>query len=475
MRSYGYWVGFLKWLTDLSMTVLAFWLAYYLRFDALTWLFPVRWGYPEISIYWKLFGLVLLAWTVVFYSLRAYRPRHWEGREEEFFHILIGVGVASAVVWGLALYYRVFHQRNAPPEQFLEPSRLMFVMFMFLDVTGIVAGRAFIRWLAERLRARGWQIQRALIVGNGTLGRALASRIWQHPEYGIRIVGMVDGENGDSFHDVPVLGSIEDLPRIVREHGVQALFIALPADAFSKALSIVQQFQTQPISIHMAMDVLTASHLRTTISEIDGLPLLNINDTPLQGAAAVAKRVLDIVLSALALILLAPLMLLIALLIKLTSRGPVIYRQIRMGLDGRPFVMYKFRTMVEDAEEATGPTMAGPTDPRRTPIGKVLRFLSFDELPQFWNVLKGDMSLVGPRPERPYFVADFCQRYSQYMLRHRVKGGITGWAQVNGFRGDRDYERRIEYDLYYLTHWSIGLDLWILLVTPFRMFRYTGI
>ncbi|MCS7313495.1 MAG: undecaprenyl-phosphate glucose phosphotransferase, partial [Acidobacteria bacterium] len=347
--------------------------------------------------------------------------------------------------------------------------------FMFLDVTGIVAGRAFLRWLAERLRTRGWQIQRALIVGNGTLGRALAGRIRQHPEYGIQIIGMVDGENGDSFHDVPVLGSIEDLPHIVREHGVQALFIALPVDKFSEALSIVRQFQTQPISIHMAMDLLTASHLRTTISEIDGLPLLNINDTPMQGAAAVAKRVLDIVLAALALILLAPLMLLIALLIKLTSRGPVIYRQIRMGLDGRPFVMYKFRTMVEDAEEATGPTMARPTDPRRTPVGKVLRFLSFDELPQFWNVLKGDMSLVGPRPERPYFVADFCRRYSQYMLRHRVKGGITGWAQVNGFRGDRDYERRIEYDLYYLTHWSIWLDLWILLVTPFRMFRYTGI
>ncbi len=474
MRSYGYWISFLKMLGDAIATVFAFWAAFFLRFYILDrWVPPP--AAPELRYYWILCAIVVPVWVGVFYLLRAYRLRYYESREEEFFHVLVGVALASAVVWALVLYYRVFHQRGVPPEEHFEPSRLTFLLFMVLDVPGILVLRAVVRRLAEWLRARGWQIQRAVILGSGTLARSLARRIHEHPEYGIELVGFVDHAPAPSYQGLRHLGTYRDLARILREHRVHTLFVALPMDRLQEAFQIIGQFQHQPLNLHVALDLISLSHLRTSVSDIEGIPVLNINDTPLRGTGVVIKRIMDIVIASVSLVLLAPLFAVIAVAIKLTSRGPVIYRQIRMGLDGRPFVMYKFRTMVEHAEEKTGPVMARPDDRRRTPVGKVLRFLSFDELPQLWNVLKGDMSLVGPRPERPYFVKQFCERYSQYMLRHRVKGGITGWAQVNGWRGDTDFEKRMEYDIYYITHWSVWLDLWILLVTPFRMFRYKGV
>jgi exopolysaccharide biosynthesis polyprenyl glycosylphosphotransferase len=210
--------------------------------------------------------------------------------------------------------------------------------------------------------------------------------------------------------------------------------------------------------------------LRARLEELDGLPVININDVPLQGLNTLVKRGIDIVISASALLVLAIPFWIIAALVKLTSKGNVFYRQERMGLDGKPFMIYKFRSMYEDAEAETGPVFASEEDPRRTPIGKLLRHSNIDELPQLWNVLKGDMSIVGPRPERPLFVAQFKNKIPQYMLRHKVKAGITGWAQVNGWRGNTSIEKRIEYDLYYIEHWSVKLDLKIMWLTLLRGF-----
>src|SRR5437899_302053 len=210
--------------------------------------------------------------------------------------------------------------------------------------------------------------------------------------------------------------------------------------------------------------------LRARLEELDGLPVININDVPLQGLNTLVKRGIDIVISAGALLVLAIPFWIIAALVKLTSKGNIFYRQERMGLDGKPFMIYKFRSMYEDAEAETGPVFASEEDPRRTPIGKLLRQSNIDELPQLWNVLKGDMSIVGPRPERPLFVAQFKNKIPQYMLRHKVKAGITGWAQVNGWRGNTSIEKRIEYDLYYIEHWSVKLDLKIMWLTLLRGF-----
>jgi Undecaprenyl-phosphate glucose phosphotransferase len=229
------------------------------------------------------------------------------------------------------------------------------------------------------------------------------------------------------------------------------------------------------IDVKVVPDLLQFIALRARLEDLDGLPIINVNDVPLQGFNTIVKRAIDIALSAVTLLLLAIPLGIIAVVVKRTSPGAVFYRQDRMGLDGKAFRVYKFRSMYEGAEDSTGPVWARKDDPRATPIGRWLRRLDLDELPQFWNVLKGDMSIVGPRPERPFFVEQFKHRIPQYMLRHKVKSGITGWAQVNGWRGNTSLEKRIEYDLYYIENWSVTLDLKIMWLTLVRGLFQRGI
>jgi exopolysaccharide biosynthesis polyprenyl glycosylphosphotransferase len=217
-------------------------------------------------------------------------------------------------------------------------------------------------------------------------------------------------------------------------------------------------------------DLLQVIALKARLEDLDGIPIININDVPLQGFNSFIKRALDVGISATALSLLAIPFAIVAVIIRRTSCGPILYRQERMGLDGKPFMIYKFRSMYQDAEAETGPVWAREDDPRCTPIGRLLRRTNIDEMPQLWNVLRGDMSLVGPRPERPYFVDQFKQRIPQYMLRHKVRAGLTGWAQVNGWRGNTSIEKRIEYDLYYIENWSVALDLKIMWLTVLKGF-----
>jgi exopolysaccharide biosynthesis polyprenyl glycosylphosphotransferase len=227
--------------------------------------------------------------------------------------------------------------------------------------------------------------------------------------------------------------------------------------------------------VRFVPDLLQFIALRARLEDLDGVPVISINDVPLQGFNTALKRLIDFSIAAVSLVLLAIPLAILALLVKWTSPGPVFYRQERMGLDGKPFIIYKFRSMAHDAERDTGPVWARENDPRRTEFGRVLRRFSLDELPQLWNVLRGDMSIVGPRPERPLFVEEFRNRYPQYMLRHKVKAGITGWAQVNGWRGNTSIEKRIEYDLYYIENWSLRLDLkiiWLTLVRGFHTHAY---
>jgi Undecaprenyl-phosphate glucose phosphotransferase len=224
------------------------------------------------------------------------------------------------------------------------------------------------------------------------------------------------------------------------------------------------------VDVKVVPDLLQVITLRARLEDLDGVPVINVNDAPLQGVNAAIKRLIDIGISSIALIVFAMPLAVVALLVRMTSRGPVFYRQERMGLDGKSFSIVKFRSMYDDAERESGPVWAVPGDPRVTPIGRFLRRSSVDELPQLWNVLRGDMSIVGPRPERPHFVEQFRHRFPQYMLRHKVKAGLTGWAQVNGWRGNTPLEKRIEYDLYYIENWSVRLDLKIMWLTLLRGF-----
>ena len=475
MRMFGYWISFLTILSDIVATTVAYWLAYFLRFHLLIAVYPLPSGPPSLRNYIILYLMILIVWPLAFYITRAYRIRHRRSPEEEFFQILTRVALASMIVWALALYYRVFLQRGAPSSEWLEPSRLMFLVFMALDVFTIQFGRIIVSITADRLKEKGWQIRRAVVVGNGVLGKRLVERIQKHPDAGVHLVGFVANTDAPPFQGLRVLGRPRDLPEIIRHHFIDTIFIALPFQDYPRLNEVLAPLVHQPLDIRIVFDTLTYNYLRGTYTTLDDLLIIGVNDTPLNGPGYIIKRILDILLSSTALIALSPLMLLIAIAIRLNSRGPIIYRQIRMGLDGKPFVMYKFRTMVTNAEQGTGPVMAAPDDARVTMVGRILRKFSLDELPQFWNVLKGDMSLVGPRPERPHFVAHFSRRFPQYQLRMRAKGGITGWAQVNGLRGSKsDMEKRIEYDIYYLTHWSLWFDLWILMMTPFRMIRHKG-
>jgi Undecaprenyl-phosphate glucose phosphotransferase len=288
------------------------------------------------------------------------------------------------------------------------------------------------------------------------------------PDFGVQILGVVGNKPEDQGLAEQWLGGFEDLRAILDRQAVDMVFIALPHAEFGRLNMILQEIGDDPVTIHLAPDVQRLASLGGGIEEVDGVPIINLRESPLHGWNRVVKRLFDLVVGAVALVMVSPLVLLTALAIRLTSGGAVLYRQERMGLDGRRFQMLKFRTMRENAEAETGPVWAGPNDERRTRVGTFLRRWSLDEFPQLVNVIRGEMSLVGPRPERPKFVQEFRRQIPEYMLRHKVKAGMTGWAQINGWRGSTSLEKRIEHDLYYIRNWSLWLDCKIVFMTLWK-------
>jgi Undecaprenyl-phosphate glucose phosphotransferase len=344
-------------------------------------------------------------------------------------------------------------------------------LFLILNVVFTYLSREAVRELLERRWRAGVGLKRILIAGAGDLGRMVADRVRQHREFGFQVVGFVDDRAGGDhigYRGIPLLGTLTEVGEIAQRERVDHLYVALPLEEHTKLLDLVEITSRECLDVKVVPDLLQFITLRARLEDLDGLPIINVNDVPLQGFNSWLKRAIDVALSATAVLVLALPLAIIAALVKLTSRGAVFYAQERMGLDGKAFTVYKFRSMYADAESETGPVWAREDDPRATPLGRWLRKLDLDELPQLWNVLRGDMSIVGPRPERPFFVEQFKHRIPQYMLRHKVKSGITGWAQVNGWRGNTSLEKRIEYDLYYIENWSVTLDLKIIWLTVFR-------
>ncbi len=339
------------------------------------------------------------------------------------------------------------------------------VAYAWLFTMGFLAlGRAVHAQIQWRAQARGIGDDRVLLVGSGEAARLILQKILHTPELGFQIVGVVDNSGARSVLGVPVLGSFADIPRIIDEHAVDEVIIGMPESSHQEIVGIISLCEREKVGIRVFPDVFQIMASEVTIGDLGGLPLLTVRDIALQGWRLALKRGMDIVVSAVGLVVLSPFMLLIALLIKLDSPGPVFYSQERMGLDARPFRMLKFRSMRQDAE-ASGPGWTRPDDPRRTRLGAFMRRFNIDELPQLINVLMGDMSLVGPRPERPVYVEQFRQQIPRYMDRHREKAGMTGWAQINGLRGDTSIAERTKYDLWYIENWSLALDIKILIRT----------
>ena len=457
-------------LSDSALAAWAFMLAYFIRFDF--GLIPVRKGIPPLAEYVNVLPLIAVLTPLVFHFRGVYRLRRGRSRIDDFFAVLVG-SILVVVLGVLATLY--FQAYWASPEErgrgAYEVSQIVWALFLGFNVTFTYASREALRELLEHRWRAGVGLKRILIAGAGDLGRMLADRMLQHRELGYQVIGFIDDRAGGDhlgYRGLPLLGKIADAAEVAHAERVDHLYVALPIEEHSKLLEIMDIASREYIDVKVVPDILQFIALRASLEDLDGLPVINMNDVPLQGFRAWIKRVLDIVLSLLAMIGLAIPFAIIAAIVKWTSRGPVFYAQERMGLDGRPFTVYKFRSMEHDAEDASGPVWAREDDPRATPVGRWLRRFDLDELPQFWNVLKGEMSIVGPRPERPFFVQQFRHRIPQYMLRHKVKAGITGWAQVNGWRGNTSLEKRIEYDLYYIENWSVTLDLKIMWLTVVR-------
>ena len=458
--------------SDALLGLSAFIVAYALRFH--TGLIPITKGIPPLRQYVNVLPFIVVLVPVAFQLQGLYRLRRGRSRVDDFFAVF--VGSILAVVFGIVatLYVQTYFATNAAKEQgVFEVSQLVWGIFLALNVTLTYASRELVREVFERRWRAGIGLKRILIAGSGELGRLVADKILEHRELGYQIVGFVDDRApGDhlGYRGLPLLGTIDDAPEISARESIDHLYVALPPEQHVRMLELIDSTSREMLDVKVVPDLLQVIALRARLEDLDGIPVININDVPLQGFNSVVKRAIDIAISSAALLVLALPFCLIAALVKLTSRGPVFYRQERMGLDGKPFMIHKFRSMREDAERESGPVFASHDDPRRTPLGRLLRQTNIDELPQFWNVLKAEMSIVGPRPERPLFVKQFKDRIPQYMLRHKVKAGITGWAQVNGWRGNTSIEKRIEYDLYYIENWSVRLDLKIMWLTVLKGF-----
>ena len=459
-------------ISDAVLGMAAFGLAYAVRFE--TGLIAAPKGQPPFGQYLVLLPFIGILVPLAFNLQGAYRLRRTRTRVDDFFSALVGNVIVVVVGLLGTLYFQVYVAGPAAQAAgAYEVSRLVWTLHLALSVGLTCASRETVRLVMRRRIRAGLGVKRVLVAGAGELARQVADKILQHREFGYEIVGLVDdAAGGDTmgYRGLPLLGRIDDAGELIRQEQIDQLYVALPLDQHVRMLDLIETANRDGIEVKVAPDLLHVIALRARLEDLDGVPIININDVPLQGFNNLVKRAIDVAAAMAALAVLAVPFAVISAIIRLTSPGPVFYRQERMGLDRRPFFVLKFRSMHADAERDTGPVWTRDNDPRRTPVGRVLRRFSLDELPQLWNVLRGEMSLVGPRPERPFFVERFRDRVPQYMLRHKVKSGLTGWAQVNGWRGDTSIEKRIEHDLYYIENWSVGLDFKILWLTVVRIF-----
>ena len=387
----------------------------------------------------------------------------WRGRTLAAVLVNLYTGIGLAAILMLAMI--------AIANLGLYFSRLTITYTILLSAVLLTAERYVLRQYETRMRRQGIGTERVLMVGTSPGSSMLIQRMNMFPQYGFQVVGVADDQkhSDEHFAGVPVVGSINELHGLVDELKINQVFLAIPDRDL--LLKLIKLCEDQKIEFKIIPDLLEVMSTRVDVNAIDGVPLVGIRRNQLTGVNASVKRLIDIVVSAIALLILSPILLIVAALIKITSpNGPVLFRQERIGMHRRPFIVYKFRTMIPDAEKQTGPVVAKPGDPRATPVGRFLRRTSLDELPQLLNILKGDMSLVGPRPQPTFFDEKYRVDVPRYLERHQVRPGLTGWAEVNDLRGAAPIVDRTLYDVYYVENWSLALDLKILMLTGLRLF-----
>jgi Undecaprenyl-phosphate glucose phosphotransferase len=449
----------LLFLSDLLLISGCWLVAYFFRFSAP--LFPVTKGIPPIEPYlWLLFPIILV-WGICFVSLNLYRPRRMGSHLAEFIDLAKANTLCILILVALTFFSKTF-----------EFSRLVIVYFWVLNLVVLGFSRMVFREILRLLRRLGYNQRHVVVIGAGALGQRVVEMLQTHPELGMKVRGYLsrnEAKVGQTFQGVPVIGTFQQADDFLNRQ-VDVVFLCLPPEVENEAERLMEILSGTTAEVKIIPSIYEFITLRAEAEIFSGLPIITLQGSPLYGWNIFLKRWFDVAGAMVALGLTFPLMAIIGLLIKITSPGPVLYRQKRVGLDGRSFEIIKFRTMNINAESETGPVWAQLGDARCTGIGKILRQTSLDELPQFWNVLKGEMSIVGPRPERPEFIQQFREQFPQYNLRHTMKAGITGWAQVNGLRGNTSWEKRLAHDIYYIENWSLWLDLKIMLLTFWKGF-----
>lgn len=444
---------------DALMTILAFVVAYSLRI-----LVSIPAKAIDVAPLSAYTGLILLQAVCVVLAMFFYRMYHTvRSRVDQFYAIFGAVSIGSLI----AVAFAAIFFKNTTFE--VDYPRATLLYAWLLGIALISLGRWIHQRIRTRLQIQGTGREQLLVVGAGDVARLVLQKIQWSPYLGYDVVGMVNGDEEDAPPEllgVPLLGGANDLPELIEKYEIDEVIIALPTASHEELIKLIGLCQTRNVSVKVFPDVFEIMAAGVTVDDLGGLPMLTVRDVALRGWNLMLKRAMDLVGAALGLMIFSPIMLVVAILVKLDSPGPVFFIQERVGLDGKPFPMLKFRSMRADAPRAGSWTVKD--DPRRTRLGSLFRKISFDELPQFINVLVGEMSLVGPRPEQPKYVEEFQKRIPRYAERHREKAGLTGWAQVNGLRGDTSIEERTKYDLWYIENWSIWLDVKILLRTLTR-------
>ncbi|MEE2664534.1 MAG: undecaprenyl-phosphate glucose phosphotransferase [Myxococcota bacterium] len=444
---------------DLSIVGLAWLGAYARRFRAGI---AAPLGVPEFEVYLLPLAVILPLWFVLFQARGLYEPMRTGSVLVEAARVIRATATGVVLLVALSFFVRTASY-----------SRGVVLAFSILSAGGVVALRSALRFGLRELRRHGYNLRFGIVVGGPDLSREVIERIHEHPAAGIRVTAVLcDAAAGrlTQIGGVPVVGGYAALKPVLRAERVDQVIVALPRDEVGQLDKVLRDLDDEMVSVRIVPDLMNVMSIGSSVEDLAGLPMLSLRESPMVGWAAVRKRAFDLLVASLAFAVSLPLMACIAAAIALTSGRPIFYSQLRMGLDGKVFKIWKFRTMVPDAEACSGPVWARNDDERRTRTGSWLRWSSFDELPQLWNVIRGDMSLVGPRPERLAFIEEFRREVPGYMLRHKVKAGCTGWAQIHGWRGNTSLHERIEHDLYYIQNWSLELDIRILLLTLARGF-----
>ena len=444
-------LAFLIAFCDLISVSLAWLGAYEARFSG--W-FPVTKEQPPVEWVYQDLPVVAVLAVFAFWLAKNYEISRLRRLREEIWAVLKGIPLLVLLITGVTFFAQ-------------DPyvSRGAMALFAAIAFVCVLTMRRLMWALIHLLRRRGYNPTFSIIVGTGRVARKTAEALRTANWMGIRNIGFVEDNPTRWSSDLDIIGTVSELPGLIKKYHVEHVFIALPMNRFHEARQVFTALSQELVEVRLIADVPNLAGWTLTTTFLEGMPVIGLRESPHFGVNVVVKRIMDFAFSIFAILLLSPVMLSIAIAIKLTSRGPIFYRQERCGLNGRSFNMLKFRSMRADAEKGTGPVMTAKDDNRRTPIGTFLRETSLDELPQFFNVLFGDMSVVGPRPERPEFISQFQKTIPNYMARHAVKSGITGWAQVNGWRGNTSLRKRIQFDLYYIVHWNPLFDLRIMWMT----------